>query len=349
MSTPYVFSPAEANQALISFAKYQKEHKNYAIGWNPLIPSLKEAPPLFPGQIFVLHAASGEGKSSFSKYWIREVAKAILANHDPKENNKILSIVLEETIELSRAATMSSPLDFAQIATGNANLKEVLVAISDSANDPIYYIGPSISGGIIHPNATEFNGITPKQLGEAFYELQTEQQVNIVAACLDYIQIMSDNKNSSERYSRVTNASMELLNVSRSVLKCPLLVCAQSKADVKERANKIPGLYDIQHSSQIAQDADIVWSMWHPASEPFGTPIKLGGKDIFPFNDIFIINICKWRNVPLQGLMFILCGGKPFGNFFEIPYSVFTSINVDDAKMLKAKAWMDLPTAARSF
>lgn len=348
--TPYVFTTSEASQALVGFARQQNENVDKAFLWSPLVPSLDEAPPIFPGQTMVLHAASGEGKSSVSKWLIKEMAKAVTSRFEnDKVRHKILSVVLEETIELARANTMSHPITFAEIASGKADVKQVLKAVADSALDPIYYVGPSIMGGLINPNAAEFNGITPKQLGEIFYQLQTEQNVSVAGVCLDYIQIMSDNRNSTDRYPRVTNASMEMLNVSRSTLRCPVIICAQSSKEVKERGNKIPGLYDIQHSSQIAQDADIVWSMWHPASEPFGTQIKIMGKEIFPFNDIFIVSVCKWRNTSLNGKMFILCGGRPFGNFFEIPFDVLSSISPDDVKQLRVRNFMDLPESVRKF
>lgn len=350
MATPYVFTTSEASQALVGFARQQIDNLDKSFDWSDQVPALKDAPAIFPGQIMVLHACSGEGKSSVSKWLVKEMAKAVKNKFDQSQKTKILSVVLEETIELARAATMLNPVVFAEIASGRADMQQVLKAVAQSATDPIYYIGPSVMGRIINPNAAEFNGFSPAMLGEVFYKLQAEQQVNVAGVVLDYIQIMSDNKNSTDRYPRVTNASMELLNVARSTLRCPLVVCAQSKAEVKERSNKVPGLYDIQHSSQIAQDADIVWSMWHPASEPFGTPIKIMGNEIFPFNDIFIVSVCKWRDVPMAGKMFILCGGRPFGNFFEVPLDLLTSINPDDVKKtLRVRSFMDLPESIRKF
>lgn len=347
MTNPYVFTNSEASQALVGLARQQIENADRAFSWSVKVPSLNDAPPMFPGQVMVLHACSGEGKSAVSKWLVKQMAQAIKDKFSQKD--KILSVVLEETIELARANTMSVPVNFAEIAAGKADLNMLLRAVAHSAGDPIYYVGPSIMGGLINPNAADFEGITPKQLGEIFYQLQTEQDINAVGVVLDYIQIMSDNRRSIDRYPRVTNASMELLNVARSTLRCPLVICAQSSKEVKERSNKIPGLYDIQHSSQIAQDADIVWSMWHPASEPFGTKINIMGKEIFPFNDIFIVSVCKWRNTAMLGKMFILCGGKPFGDFFEIPFEVLSEISPDDVKRLRVRNFMDLPESVRKF
>lgn len=349
MTSPYVFTTIEANQALAGFTQQQIDNIDRAFEWSEKVPALQEAPPIFPGQIMVLHACSGEGKSSVSKWMLKEMARLVQLKFDKAQNYKVLSVVLEETIELARAATMSTPVSFAEIAAGKADRQQVLAAIAKSVDDPIYYVGPSIMGGMINPNAADFNGIAPKDLAEIFVRLERENQVNIAGVVLDYIQIMSDNRNSTDRYPRVTNASMELLNVARSTLRCPLVLCAQSSREVKDRGNKIPGLYDIQHSSQIAQDADIVWSMWHPASEPFGTKINIMGKEIFPFNDIFVVSVCKWRNTAMLGKMFILCGGKPFGDFFEVPFEVLSDISPDDVKRLRVRNFMDLPESVRKF
>ena len=350
MKTPYVFTTSEASQSLLTFARDQVKNKKYAISWPNAIPSLKEAPAMFPGQVMVLQSCSGEGKSTISKWWIKQIAKSILIQGDESSQNKVLSCVLEETIEKARANTMSSPIVFSEVATGNADLKKLLRATAESANDPIYYVGPSMAGGIIHPNAAEFEGIKPRHLGEIVYNLQSEQNINIVAATLDYIQIMSDNAGTRDNMtSKVLNASNEILNVARSTLRCPIMVCAQSKVEVKGRQNKIPGLYDVQWSSQIAQDADIVWSIWKISQESFGTKVYIGGVEVYPFDDVYVVSVCKWRDVGMSGLTFILCSGKPFGEFFEIPFDFFSSLGVDQMKAMRVRNFMDLPENVRKF
>ena len=154
---------------------------------------------------------------------------------------------------------------------------------------------------------------------------------------------------SKDMVSKVLNCSNELLAIARTTMRCPVIVCAQSKPEVKSRQNKIPGLYDIHWSSQISMDADIVWSIWKISKDSFGTKVYIGGVEVYPFTDIYLVSVCKWRDTPLEGLSFILCSGKPFGEFFEIPFDFFSSLGVDQMKAMRVRNFMDLPENVRKF
>ncbi len=162
---PYLFDASEANQAVMEFATKQAANKHLSLGWPSSFPSLKEAPSLFPGQIWVVQACTGEGKSALSSWWSNLVQTTAMYNNTETNKSACLNVVLEESIEHNRVRTMGIPLDFIKIATGEADLNEVRRAIEMSVDDPMFYIGPSMTGASIHPDAANFRGLSPHQLG----------------------------------------------------------------------------------------------------------------------------------------------------------------------------------------
>lgn len=320
---PYKFTVAEANQAVANYAQYQIDHKKLSIGWPATFPTLhNNAPHIFPGQAWVVQACPAEGKSAFSSWW-SGIVQNIARFNQPETGTRYagMNVVLEESIELNRSRTMSVPLDFKKISAGDADMNEVRAAIMQSHDDPMYYVGPSIVGGSINPDAADFNGVRPYDLAKIAYDLQKDDNVKLIGCVVDYIQLMTDNDDTKQDWPRrIGNVSRELLNAIRNTLKCPVLICAQTDLKkVKDRANKMPGMADVQWASQISQDMDMLWSMWKPANDmPMGQYVKIRGKKIPVLQDVIIVKIDKWRNTGMAGTMFAMCLGNPFGDLFEI-------------------------------
>ena len=339
-ASPYRFTTAEANQAVVNYAQFQIDNKHLSIGWPATFPTLhNNAPHIFPGQAWVVQACPGEGKSAFSAWW-STIVQNIARFNQPEDGTRYahLNVVLEESIELNRTRTMSDPLDFKEVSSGDADMNKILKAVMNSADDPMYYIGPSMVGASIHMNAAEFRGVTPYQVGEVAFNLQTKENTRLLGCVIDYIQLMEDEENTKEWPLRIGNVSRELLRVVRNTLKCPTLICAQTDLKkVKDRSNKLPGIADVQWASQISQDMDMLWSLWKPAQDmPHGQYVKIKGKRIPVLDDILICKIDKWRNTGMAGTMFPICLGSPFGQLFEVDMNKSNGL---DAERLLAEGY----------
>lgn len=348
------YSASEANQMLLEFADNQQTQRHRAIPWPKEFPTLASlAPDLFPGQVMVFQSCPGEGKSLFGAWWKRYVANRIIEHAGADiGNNKdvVVSYVLEETVELERVRTMRKPVDFIKIASGELSRNDLLDAVIDSAVDPIFYYGLTMTGGIIHPSAKNYSGMTPNEYGEAIYKLQEESGFNVQAAVIDYIQLSPDNKRSDDWIKRVSNASIEHLHVARNTVKGPSLFLAQSNINVvKERANKIPELRDIQWSSQIGKDADIVLSCWKLSADlPASKSILLHGKggqyNVPALKDLLVVRVAKYRNcADVTGATFVLCMGRPIGSLFEVPLETLNNLDSDYLATRGIEKYMDIP------
>jgi hypothetical protein len=352
------YSAGEASQMLMEFADNQQTQRHRAIPWPKEFPTLqKYAPDLFPGQVMVFQSCPGEGKSLFGSWFKRYVANRIIEHSGAniaQNKDVVLSYVLEETVELERVRTMRKPLDFVKIASGELSRQDLLDAVIDSAVDPIFYYGLAMAGQIIHPSAKNYAGMTPNEYGEAIYKLQVEDGFNVQTSVIDYIQLSPDNKRSDDWVKRVSNASIEHLHVARNTVKGPSLFLAQSNINVvKERAGKIPELRDIQWSSQIGKDADIVLSAWKIIADvPLGKSITLnarGGKFNIPsLKDLIVVRVSKYRNcADVTGETFVMCMGKPIGNLFEVSLDVLNSLDVDYLASRGIDKYVNIPESMR--
>jgi replicative DNA helicase len=351
---PYLFTPSEANRAVQELADRQAANKDKGIIFPPEFTTVRKyAPPLNPGQIWVVQSCPGEGKSVLASWWKRYVRSLILqrAGDDiMKVDQAILSVVLEETMEVERLRTMSTAVNTKDFFAGTLDRRILLDALSRSASDPIFYMGPSITGDIIHPKAREFKPLTTEDIGVAGYEIQTDYNFDLATAVIDYFQLLHDTGHTREMTPRVQNVAREIITVAQNVLKCPTLVNAQSDLKkVKERASKVPGMEDIQWSSEIPQAADIVWGLWKPSKDqPTYKPIIIPseGKQykIPALKDLLIVKVNKWRGEErMDGQVFVLCFGRPWGTFFEVDLEILSR---QDPERLAAEGiyyYMDIP------
>lgn len=351
---PYLFNVSEANRAVLELADRQAKNKDQGIRFPEEFTTVhKFAPPFHPGQIWVVQACPGEGKSVLGSWWKRYVRSLILerAGDNPENISQgILSCVLEETIELERMRTMTAHLSFKDLFAGNLERRQIIEALARSASDPIFYAGPSITGEIIHPDAQEFRGLTASDVGRMAYKIQTENSITLATAVVDYMQLLYDETRSREMVARIQNASREIVQVARQTLKCPTMVLAQSDLKkVKERQNKLPGMEDIQWSSEIPQAADIVWSLWKPSKDmPTYKHVVIfsEGKQykIPALRDILIVKVNKWRNEEgIDGKSFVLCFGRPWGSFFEIDLEPLSMLDPDRLAAENIFYYMDIP------
>jgi replicative DNA helicase len=89
---------------------------------------------------------------------------------------------------------------------------------------------------------------------------------------VDYLQLVKVPGKESKR-EEVAEVSTALKSIARE-LKITVVALAQLSRDADDRR---PSMGNVQHSSQVEQDADQVWLIWHKKSDvttPEGEPEK---------------------------------------------------------------------------
>lgn len=335
MVTPYVYTNQEAAQLLSLLGEERARTRGTDLQWPETMPTLqKYAPPIYRGQTHVVCAATGEGKSTYGKWWLRQNVKHLAING---RANKCLYVALEETVEGASAAIGTERLSYKEISAGIHDKEELEYKLAVNANDKVCFIGRSVNGAAINPKAASFKRPSSEDIGDAAYKIAKSMTHGWEACVLDYLQLLDEGDDNTTKNTSL--ASKSWLDVVSKTLNCPTVVLTQSRVDPKTRENKIPNVYDAQHSSAIGQDCYIHWGWWRPSKDyPLGHMIKvsqLGKEYLIPvFSDMVIVKVNKWRDGDdIDGMIFVL--GSSYkgvrGELYELNLEWLNSISKESA------------------
>ncbi|MEZ5069805.1 MAG: replicative DNA helicase [Bacteroidales bacterium] len=121
-----------------------------------------------------------------------------------------------------------------------------------------------------------------------------KQKYDVQAVIIDYLQLMSGNKDSGSREQEVSQISRSLKSVAKE-LDIPILALSQLNRSVEMRSgNKRPQLSDLRESGAIEQDADLVLFIHRP--EYYGLDTDEEGNSLKGIAEIIV---AKHRNGPV--------------------------------------------------
>lgn len=207
---------------------------------------------LRPGQVFVVGARPGVGKTSLALNIATHVAI------DLKHPVGFFSLEMcgaELTLRLlsSRSAV---PLD--RLQTGQLteeHFRRVTVATAAISNAPLHIV--------------DEEGITVAQLRAKARRLHRKHRLALVV--VDYLQLLRPNRNNASRTVEVSELSSSLKALAKE-LALPVIVLSQLNRD-SETEQREPRLRDLRYSGSIEQDADIVGLLHRP--DPEQRPVTL--------------------------------------------------------------------------
>lgn len=305
-----VFTPPETSAFGVEYVQKMEQFKHRAM---PLdVPAMGDyLAPLMPGEICAVQAQTSNFKSGWINMWEHSLA-AHLASQGRDE--VIFHIDTETTIESLAIQEMARFSDHtvADLSRGNVrNWGKVIKAADKIAGIDIYRIGAALG----HDNMPDL------YLSNIYRALKFATSGELLGrklkpACIfvDYLQALpidpevrqgSDMK--SQRRLQVREDVYRLRRMAAH-FECPVVVGVQAKQVLSGAPGPnmlIPGMYDGEETSSIAQRFDRIISMWMPkTSHQMGTTIRHGQMEVFVDDDVLFAKVLKQR------------GGLPAGKSF---------------------------------
>jgi len=277
--------------------------------------------PLLPWEICAVQAQTHNGKTMFTDWWERQTIKHL---EKTEQGGDIVHVSFEESIEAMAFTEYGRLLDVlpARLARGEYNdIKNLQIAMSKIGNSRIWRIGESAE----RPDAELIDNPEQKPsdltLSNVYRALDAMKKgmitevTKIRLIAVDYLQaipIDPEVKKVSIDAQRRLQVREDVYRLRKMTVKleAPILVPVQAKQKL-DGANPpymIPGMYDGEETSGIAQRFDRMISLWMPkTTHPVGIDVMWNNEKVFKVqeNQVFM-KVNKQR------------GGLPSGKTFEL-------------------------------
>jgi hypothetical protein len=280
------FSPATAIYTPAEVSKYGKEQidfirKNQHRALKFFVPGIDDYfAPMLPGQVCAVIAQTSNYKSGFLHAWERVAANQLKAEG---RDEIIVHVSVEEGIEEQAYLLLGIETgdNAGELARGQvqdwSRLEEAAVKIADI---DIYRIGESLARSEDFPNLYLSNMIRSiKYMRDELFK----DKKKIAALFFDYLQAFpfdpeirkSGNKEAQRRLQ--VRDDIYRLRQAAAYFNAPVVVAVQAKQTLAaSKDTYIPGIYDGEESSAIAQRCDRVIQLWMPKmSWPVGHTLEL--------------------------------------------------------------------------
>jgi replicative DNA helicase len=222
--------------------------------------------PLMPGEVAVVAARPGMGKTAWGFQMLR---------HSAEMDRPALFVSLEmESSELAtRDMSRLADVDSRRIRRGEINeddLRAIRNAQQEIGDLPLYIWAPSVA------TLAEIRGVIANAIDKHGIRL----------ACIDYLSLVEveNHQRKEMRHLQVAAISRGLKRIAKE-LKIPLVVLQQLNRDAD---NAEPKLAHLRESGSVEQDADVVMFIHH----------GMVGKSMMPPNQRMLI-VPKFRAGPM--------------------------------------------------
>jgi replicative DNA helicase len=315
---PKPFEPARAVYTPPETALYGKQaienfKNNASRGMSIGITDVKDYfAPLLPGQVCSIIAQTSQYKSGILHFIESQAAKQLV--EEKRENEILVHVSVEECVE------EQSFLEFARetgddpgaIARGQVqDWTRLQAAVNVVSTIPIFRIGDSLARAEDMPNLYMSNMIRSiKHLRE---EMFPDWHPQIAGIFFDYLQafpIDPEIKMASHEQQRRLQVRSDFYRIRQAAayFKCPCWVAVQAKQvlDGARAPIMMPGIYDGEESSSIAQRSDRIITLWMPArTHIVGETINRGDTYFKVETNLLFVKVAKQR------------GGLPAGKMWK--------------------------------
>lgn len=299
--------------------------------------------PVMPGQLCVILAQTSHYKSGFLHFWEREAAKQLIEENRLGES--IIHISVEECIEeqIFLEFARESGEDAGKLARGIVQDWSKLEAAAIYVETvPIYRIGDSLA------RAEEFQYLYLSNIIRSLKDLVegkiTGSQIKPAAIFVDYLQalpfdpeVSTAGKAYAEQRRLQVRQDTYRLRQAATFFDCPVIVAVQAKQHLEGAPSKdiqIPGIYDGEESSSIAQRADRIIQLWMPKmSHTIGSYLEYNNLNFQVKQNTLFIKIGKQR------------GGFPSGRCWQcfIEFDKNNIVPVDSRSQKEERTTYEIP------
>lgn len=233
----------------------------------PLVDELTTG--MQPGELWILAARPGVGKTSYALDVVRAAAERI---SDPRGIVLVFSLEMPSSQITTRMVSQASGVASSKIRTGRASGSEwdSVVAASEQVYSLPVFVDDTPAIGLNYLRTTIRN----------MQQKCERSGTKIGLVVIDYLQLMRGDIREKSRENEVAVICRGLKELAKSAV-VPIMALAQLNRDVEKRPGGKPQLSDLRESGEIEQSADVVQFIWRPG----------GG-------DIAFISIAKQRNGP---------------------------------------------------
>lgn len=323
-----IYAPDEASTYAVQAIENIRANKNQGAAF-PIEGIQSYFAPLLPGQICAVIAQTSQYKSGFMRFWERGLAAQI--NEQKRAGYGIFHVSVEEGVEEQVFQELAHEMnqDAGSIARGeiqdwNLMLKKAI----HIGQIPIFRIGDSIARAEDMPYLTMSNMIRSIQ---AITEGATGKgPIKPAAIFFDYLQAFPFDTEIKKMGAADQQRRLQVredvfrLRQAAAHFGCPVVVAVQAKQDLANKTEiKLPGIYDGEESSSIAQRMDRIVTLWMPArTKLIGDSFEMGGKRLKVEEDMLFVQVAKQR------------GGLPAGRVFPCRVNFIRNIIAHDPSML---------------
>lgn len=257
--------------------------------------------PVMPGQVCAIIAQTSHYKSGMMHFVEHQGAKQLMV--DGRDDEIIIHVSVEECVEEQAFLEFArlSGEDAGQLARGSVQNWDLLQAAAVKVGSiPIYRIGDSIARSEDMPNLYMSNMIRSIR---TLREDVLDWHPKIAGIFFDYLQafpIDPEIKNASHDAQRRLQVREDFYRLRKAAkfFECPVFVGVQAKQNLVGANPPImlPGIYDGEESSSIAQRADRIITQWMPKmTNPVGATINYGASWFKVEENMLWVKVAKQR------------------------------------------------------
>ena len=267
--------------------------------------------PLLPGQICAIIAQTSQYKSGFMRFWERELAKQLMA--EKRKDVGIFHVSVEECVEEQVFQELAHEIDQDAGKIARGEIQDWNMMLNKAIHIgmiPVYRIGDSIARSEDMPYLTMSNMI--RSIQKLTEGAAGNGPIKPAAIFFDYLQAFPfdteiKRMGTGEQQRRLqVREDVFRLRQAASHFNCPVVIAVQAKQELTNKSEiKLPGIYDGEESSSIAQRMDRIITLWMPArTKMIGDTIEMYGKRIKVEENMLFVRVAKQR------------GGLPAGRIF---------------------------------
>jgi len=307
-----VYTPDESSKYAIEAIKRIRDNKRRAAKLD--IALIRDYfSPVLPGQVTAIIAQTSHYKSSFMHFWERKIAHQLI--EEGREDEAIIHVSVEECVEEQSFLFLANETgeEAGKMARGEVqDWNRLLAASVKIASIPIYRIGDSLARAEDMPNLYLSNMV--KSIEKLIDGDVTGSPIKPAAIFFDYLQAFPfdpEIRSAELKDQRRLQIREDVYRLKKAAayFQCPVIVGVQAKQALNKKSKgnmDIPGMYDGEESSAIAQRCDRLITLYMPAKNvSVGEYVHFAGQEIEVAENMLFVKIAKQRGGLPSGQMWL--------------------------------------------